>query len=729
MWLALALAGPAGADDCGRYLRQGKPLIEAPVMVIEDCMRTGSAQAIATGVVAGIAGAAIAQAVARVLRPRPEAPQPSEPDLEEEAEGGEPLEPDVGGGAIPGESLPDRDRSLAPPSTEPPYGEGIPRPRRPVPLHPHDPDWDPPLEEQDAKWVNEGLIWDPDQQVFRRPRPEEVPRPEDAPEEPAPVEQARPRNETPVPCLGIYDEYAKAQARAIGLASRIEEAARRYRAAQDHLTRQLAKLTLRTGWDVGDLMGAGAGSIGDMKQLTRSRGLGTRDTWKGPAVPSGVLRQAVEAATARVRELTGRLTQLAGELADLVPRVKGLQNLADEFAGKVRTLRDQIAHLRARIVGGESRIRQLAAELEAKTGAAAERVATARGGLKASTDQARHLEQLVERARTAERLRQTERQAYRAWEEGLARLKRSTEIEEALERARAVKAEHQPVIAEAEREIHRLIEQRGAYEMTDPEYAELTRKMMELEARDVRAQRTIDAAEALVDAAYRRQREAGEALQEAAEKWDAAQRALQPYEHIVSPEAAAEQLAAARRTAEAAQHDLDTALRAQSLPQAESQAIREAEQEIARHREILETWEGAARDEERNALTAGRELRELETVRGIKELEHDRLRQELADAETELSRLSQQRESLPAPGESWTDFLLTPVRWAGQAWEKMFGGGQSPEEVARILTAAREAVQQRLDALNALQAERDQAMTDIQILKSQLDACVARHGR
>jgi hypothetical protein len=78
VWLVLALAGPAAADDCGRYLRAGKPLIEAPMTVIEDCMRTGSAQAIATGIVAGIAGAVIAQAVARVLRSRPEpAPDPA----------------------------------------------------------------------------------------------------------------------------------------------------------------------------------------------------------------------------------------------------------------------------------------------------------------------------------------------------------------------------------------------------------------------------------------------------------------------------------------------------------------------------------------------------------------------------------------------------------------------------------------------------------------------------
>jgi hypothetical protein len=55
------------ADNCGQRIRRFGTLNNAPQEVLEDCMRTGWAQAIATGVVASVAGAAIASGLSRTM--------------------------------------------------------------------------------------------------------------------------------------------------------------------------------------------------------------------------------------------------------------------------------------------------------------------------------------------------------------------------------------------------------------------------------------------------------------------------------------------------------------------------------------------------------------------------------------------------------------------------------------------------------------------------------------
>jgi hypothetical protein len=55
------------ADNCGQRIRRFGTLNNAPREVLEDCMRTGWAQAVATGVVASVAGAAIASGLSRTM--------------------------------------------------------------------------------------------------------------------------------------------------------------------------------------------------------------------------------------------------------------------------------------------------------------------------------------------------------------------------------------------------------------------------------------------------------------------------------------------------------------------------------------------------------------------------------------------------------------------------------------------------------------------------------------
>lgn len=62
----------------------------------------------------------------------------------------------------------------------------------------------------------------------------------------------------------------------------------------------------------------------------------------------------------------------------------------------------------------------------------------------------------------------------------------------------------------------------------------------------------------------------------------------------------------------------------------------------------------------------------------------------------------------------------------GKKWQDAFGG-QSPDEIAKILVDGRDTVQRLLDELRARQAEYDQAMNDLRTVKPRLDQCVQQH--
>ncbi|MBI3915080.1 MAG: hypothetical protein HY327_12955, partial [Chloroflexi bacterium] len=112
--------------------------------------------------------------------------------------------------------------------------------------------WDPTVEEQQNRWIKDGLVWDPTTLTWRPPRPGEIPPPPDAPEEPPPYERQHPRDKTPVECLDLYDAYVKMQARAIALEAEIQAASQAQWDAQFKLNQLLAKFTLKLGWDVAD---------------------------------------------------------------------------------------------------------------------------------------------------------------------------------------------------------------------------------------------------------------------------------------------------------------------------------------------------------------------------------------------------------------------------------------------------------------------------------------------
>ena len=66
-WVVVSVAVPASAGNCFDSASSPANWVNAPKYVLEDCMRTGYAQAILTGIIGFLVGSAIAGAVARTL--------------------------------------------------------------------------------------------------------------------------------------------------------------------------------------------------------------------------------------------------------------------------------------------------------------------------------------------------------------------------------------------------------------------------------------------------------------------------------------------------------------------------------------------------------------------------------------------------------------------------------------------------------------------------------------
>ena len=67
-WWLLAYAESAYADDCLAYVNKASNLVSIPKGVLEDCMRTGSVQAVITAAIATVGGGLIATKVATAIR-------------------------------------------------------------------------------------------------------------------------------------------------------------------------------------------------------------------------------------------------------------------------------------------------------------------------------------------------------------------------------------------------------------------------------------------------------------------------------------------------------------------------------------------------------------------------------------------------------------------------------------------------------------------------------------
>ena len=307
----LAWCDPAFANDCAQYVKDVRNFVDVPANLVEDCMRTGYVQAIATGVIGMIGGGVIARGVTKAIADTKDAWR-------------EPLPP-------PG-----------PPTPGPPlvgYSEGRDGAKKDNP-------WDPSDEERRAKWEKEKLVWDPRELTFRPPRPEEYPPPSGPPEVRfvTPFERGSPRTQTPPECLDLYDKYVGAQAELLEVEGRLRGARDEFQRQQELLQFKLGIFTAQFGADMVDFFQLGTTMVKAAGPISRAVGR------------MGSLSELARSAARRASGLGKAVAELLKELAELGARAVKLRGVVEVFAETARVLGRHADELAEGVLALEKRV-------------------------------------------------------------------------------------------------------------------------------------------------------------------------------------------------------------------------------------------------------------------------------------------------------------------------------------------------------------------------------------
>ena len=285
-WLVLTNSDFAYADDCLAYASKVSNLVALPRGVLEDCMRTGSVQAIITAIVSLIGGGATAIAIREALKAglkqTPEAPGPAIPERE------------------------------GPPKDNP---------------------FDPTGQERRDKWAKEGLVWDPRELGWRRPKPEEIPPPENPPEEAPPYQRQNPRNKTPPECLNLYDEYVRAEADLLRMEPEMQALADSLKVAQEWLQTKLTIFTVQFGADMTDFFQLGVAGARLAGPLSAAIGR------------AGSLAEMFRAVTQKAASLARAAGELAAEVAEFGAKAVKLRSAAEIATETLKFLAKQADEL------------------------------------------------------------------------------------------------------------------------------------------------------------------------------------------------------------------------------------------------------------------------------------------------------------------------------------------------------------------------------------------------
>lgn len=204
--------------------------------------------------------------------------------------------------------------------------------------------WDPSKEEQKEKWKDDSLIWDPKDQTWRKPRPEEYPPPQDPPEEEPPFARQNPRSNTPVECLGLYDDYVKAQGDLLQYEKLIEKAKKDFQNAQEWLQIKLTIFTVQFGVDMADFFTLGAGGIRLGAPIAKAIGkAGTA------ADIISAIGQKAAALARKAMTLIDEVAEFAARAAKLRTAVEVLSDMGKTLARKADDLTEAVLSLDKRV--------------------------------------------------------------------------------------------------------------------------------------------------------------------------------------------------------------------------------------------------------------------------------------------------------------------------------------------------------------------------------------------
>jgi len=603
------------------------------------------------------------------------------------------------------------------PSTGASLGPLMPPPKDPRTYDGRSNPWDPSKEDQERMWRDRRVIWDPNTLSWRDPRTDEVPRPPDAPEEPPPFERDRPRDTIPVACLGLYDRYVKAQSISVSGEGEIQAASKAYWEAQRHLNQLLAKLALLLGLDVGSIVGGGVEGIHSVGAGVRAGSTGGR----------GLISTALSAAKERLAKAMSRLSKVAGELADLAGEIakksrviEGLQNIATEA-------RARAAELRWFVESAASKMAEVA-KLDEVAKAAAGVAKKARAAFDAIRGEIQGLEARIRRL-------EAEKPKWDAWSKAMDEVDQLDKERLALLEAKpTLKAQGEAKVRDLQKQWGKLADEREALRDAGRlEEARQTGKQMEqMESQIDEARSETRRLEAENDARFDAKTvEANAAGARKVSLSDKLDSNLDPREIPQRQN----QLAEKQQGLQTAQKELDNAVDAEGQAKGKADAARAVGPDQA----TLSEKRGQMETLEKNADEAEKRMSEELKGRQAAQEQHSARQKEVDAAKSEADAAQQDIDKHSQSAASEANLPLHErmkpgiVKWLEEQMGRLGGfvqsmvGGQSPQEIANVLTQARQDLQNKLDNLKAIQTAYDDSRNVLRTLKPMLDECIQKN--
>lgn len=561
--------------------------------------------------------------------------------------------------------------------------------------------FDPSIREQIEKWVNEGLIWDPNDLTWRPPRAGEVPPPSDFPED-APFTKNISRDRVPPSCLALYDRYVKAQAKALQAQGEIDAARTRLQQVQDHLNRQLAKFTLKTGYDIGSLVGGGLDAV-------RGAGAGLGDAgraagWPEGSPPPGAIGQALAAARARLATLTAKAKSLADEVFDLSGKVSRVaqtaRNLAEDATRLARALDEATGASEAaekaaeKLRGWLSAARRAEPIIEERNRVVGELV-EAEQKLKVHEQALREIQQLQMWAGQMKSAFDGESsRLFKIFQDDVARIDK--EVAEILSRG----AGGNPPLAESAR-FHQLLMEKGALPSKGAweKFNAIGWEQYAANSDPAKFQDFVLRA-----------------------------RGVSALDRPAAMDALMKRVVELRKV----EADLEKRLAdvRGSLPAGKTVAgltdeVSQAEAAARRAKSNLDEAATASKGAKAQADDASKALTEAEGARNVKDGELKGVQGEIANLESEIKRLEM---GGPDAGGGLTGTLRAIASSLGSKWVYLFGADQTPEQMAAILMKCRQDVVDAYNRVSELEKQHADALAELKEVDGPLDRCIEAGG-
>ncbi|MBI3914661.1 MAG: hypothetical protein HY327_10820, partial [Chloroflexi bacterium] len=493
----------------------------------------------------------------------------------------------------------------------------------------------------------------------------------------------------------LYDAYVKMQARAIALEVEIQAASKEQWDAQFKLNQLLAKFTLKLGWDVADTVTLADGvarltvALGDMMSSLLPR----------------AMAEALDFAHSAFRKASSKVSDLASELAEFTRVAGSKARVADELVDAAKSLR-----------GTADDAQKVLSQADEAAKAAQAAVKEAEDALAAATTKVDKLK--AERALLEAQKVTVEGQAqvYKQWQE--AYLKYLGQKPAAGIGSRfydeAFKLEMLGLdMATTKIDISKL------RSLPNPSPAQLS-ELAGLEGKLANMYKEAEPLKKVLDdaaSAFYGVDDVSKVTNEFTE------RHLNDHlRRVMGDDAYA-------RYAASSGDELVTATNKLTEIEGKLAGVGKELDPLLQEARKAGTQVAKVADEAKKAQTAvnkvSSEAAEKASKAAQAESKAANAAQEAAEAQDNVTRTKSNLDGAKGEASTAQEALNTAEAAAREHLKHKFA--ESPDEVAKVLIDAKNAVQRAVDDLKAKQAEYDQAMDDLKWLKPQLDKCLYEH--